>query len=160
MAPCREDVSCFASFQEEVRDQGQIHHSTSGELVGIQSLAQGHFTRECVYPLKVTNCGWRMTCCPLYHPAAYTSWTLWHKKQIYPLCFFSPLLCSYATLSFCQEMRWLTLLQTVPQHKGNCYTHASCGERTGDKVHPLCDSVVLQRTHKHTGGHTSIYCFF
>lgn len=87
MAPCRETVSCFASFQEEVSDQGRLQNSTS-------TFAQGHFSRECVYPQKVMNCRWRTTCCSLYHPAAYTSWTLRHKKQIYPLFSSPPLLLS------------------------------------------------------------------
>lgn len=101
-----------------------------------ESLAQGHFSRECVYPQKVMNCGWRTTCCSLYHHVTHIS---------------SPLLSS--PLPFCQEMRWLTPFQTVLRHKGNCCTHASCGELTGDKVHPLCESVVLQPTHKHTSVH-------
>ena len=73
-------------------DQGQIKNSTSRELVGIKTLAQGHFSRECVYPQKVMNCRWRTTCCSLHQPAAYTSWTLCDKKLIYSLPFFSTVL--------------------------------------------------------------------
>lgn len=86
-------LSHFSSFQMKVIDQGQIQNNTSRKLVGIQTLAQGHFSRECVYPQR----SWTVDGGQLvvhYTTLLPTLPGLCVIKSLFILCFFSLLFYS------------------------------------------------------------------
>lgn len=136
MAPCRETVSCFGSSQVEVRDQGLIQHLQRA----------GRDSESCSRTLQQGVC------------LSSEGHELWMEDDLLfiipPCCLHFLDYVSYPLLLCPFARKWGDWFHF--KHKSNCGTHTSCGGRSWDKVHPLCELVVLQPTHKHTGGHACV----